>query len=132
MIRTKASPARRYRGSCRHMRTVQDEIRKLVNMSSGTNFSAEAKVWGRRWKLVIEVLKPQAPRRHFAAGDRKLRPMPHWMMQLGADGVLWVPAFLNPVSPVRYGKSNVKATTHYKRCQSLLKSPRISAMPCMG
>ena len=98
----------------RHMRTVQDEIRKLVNMSED-ELSAEAKELGAPLELVIEVHKTgKLPVVNFAAGGIATPADAALMMQLGADGVFVGSGIFKSSKPSVMAKAIVKATTHYK------------------
>ena len=71
----------------RHMRTVMDEIRKLVNMPEDELMS-EAKELGAPFELVKEVHDTgKLPVVNFAAGGVASPADAALMMQLGADGV---------------------------------------------
>ncbi len=98
----------------RHMRTVQDEIRKLVNMSED-ELPAEAKELGAPLELVIEVHKiSKLPVVNFAAGGVATPADAALMMQLGADGVFVGSGIFKSTKPSSMAKAIVKATTHYK------------------
>ena len=98
----------------RHMRAVQDEIRKLVNMSED-ELSAEAKELGAPLELVIEVHKlGKLPVVNFAAGGIATPADAALMMQLGADGVFVGSGIFKSSKPSVMAKAIVKATTHYK------------------
>ena len=105
----------------RHMRTVQDEIRKLVNMSED-ELSAEAKELGAPLELVIEVHKTgKLPVVNFAAGGIATPADAALMMQLGADGVFVGSGIFKSSKPSIMAKAIVKATTHYKDAKIIAK-----------
>ena len=105
----------------RHMRTVQDEIRKLVNMSED-ELSAEAKELGAPLELVIEVHKlGKLPVVNFAAGGIATPADAALMMQLGADGVFVGSGIFKSSKPSVMAKAIVKATTHYKDAKIIAK-----------
>ena len=98
----------------RHMRAVQDEIRKLVNMPED-ELMAEAKELGAPFELVAEVHKAgKLPVVNFAAGGVATPADAALMMQLGADGVFVGSGIFKASNPEVIGKAVVKATTHYQ------------------
>jgi pyridoxal 5'-phosphate synthase pdxS subunit len=105
----------------RHMRTVQDEIRKLMNMSED-ELSAEAKELGAPLELVIEVHKlGKLPVVNFAAGGIATPADAALMMQLGADGVFVGSGIFKSSKPSVMAKAIVTATTHYKDAKIIAK-----------
>ena len=98
----------------RHMRTVQDEIRKLVNMSED-ELPAEAKELGAPLEMVIETHKTgKLPVVNFAAGGVATPADAALMMQLGADGVFVGSGIFKSSNPEVRAKAIVQAVTHYK------------------
>jgi len=98
----------------RHMRAVQDEIRKLVNMPDD-ELMAEAKEMGAPLELVQEVHKMgKLPVVNFAAGGVATPADAALMMQLGADGVFVGSGIFKSSNPEARAKAIVKAVTHYK------------------
>lgn len=98
----------------RHMRAVQDEIRKLVNMPE-EELMAEAKELGAPFELVMEVHKAgKLPVVNFAAGGVATPADAALMMQLGADGVFVGSGVFKSSNPEARAKAIVKAVTHYK------------------
>jgi pyridoxal 5'-phosphate synthase pdxS subunit len=105
----------------RHMRTVQDEIRKLVNMSED-ELPAEAKELGAPLELVIEIHRTgKLPVVNFAAGGIATPADAALMMQLGADGVFVGSGIFKSSKPSVMAKAIVKATTHYKDAKIIAK-----------
>ncbi len=105
----------------RHMRTVQDEIRKLVNMSED-ELPAEAKELGAPLALVIEIHRTgKLPVVNFAAGGVATPADAALMMQLGADGVFVGSGIFKSSKPATMAKAIVKATTHYKDAKIIAK-----------
>jgi pyridoxal 5'-phosphate synthase pdxS subunit len=105
----------------RHMRTVQDEIRKLVNMSED-ELPAEAKELGAPLELVIEIHRTgKLPVVNFAAGGIATPADAALMMQLGADGVFVGSGIFKSSKPSIMAKAIVKATTHYKDAKIIAK-----------
>jgi len=98
----------------RHMRTVMDSIRKLVNMPQD-ELMAEAKEMGAPLALVEEVHKTgKLPVVNFAAGGVATPADAALMMQLGADGVFVGSGIFKSGNPEVMAKAIVKATTHYQ------------------
>ncbi len=98
----------------RHMRAVQDEIRKLVNMPE-EELMAEAKELGAPFELVQEVHKiGKLPVVNFAAGGVATPADAALMMQLGADGVFVGSGIFKSSNPEARAKAIVKSVTHYK------------------
>jgi len=98
----------------RHMRAVQDEIRKLANMPD-EELMAEAKELGAPFELVQEVHKTgKLPVVNFAAGGVATPADAALMMQLGDDGVFVGSGVFKSSNPEARAKAIVKAVTHYK------------------
>jgi pyridoxal 5'-phosphate synthase pdxS subunit len=98
----------------RHMRTVMDEIRKLVNMPE-EELMAEAKELGAPFELVKEVHETgKLPVVNFAAGGVATPADAALMMQLGADGVFVGSGIFKSGNPRVMADAIVKATTHYQ------------------
>ena len=98
----------------RHMRTVQDAIRKLVNMPQEELMSF-AKEIGAPFNLVQEVHDTgKLPVVNFAAGGIATPADAALMMQLGAEGVFVGSGIFKSADPSPRAKAIVKATTHYK------------------
>ena len=101
----------------RHMRTVQDHIRKIVNMPQ-EELMAEAKEMGAPFELLAEVHKTgKLPVVNFAAGGVATPADAALMMQLGADGVFVGSGIFKSSNPEARAKAVVKAVTHYKDAQ---------------
>ena len=97
----------------RHMRTVQDAIRKLINMPQEELMSF-AKEIGAPFNLVEEVHKTgKLPVVNFAAGGVATPADAALMMQLGAEGVFVGSGIFKSSNPVARANAIVKATTHY-------------------
>jgi pyridoxal 5'-phosphate synthase pdxS subunit len=98
----------------RHMRSVMDSIRKLVNIPD-EELVAEAKVLGAPVELVLEVRKlGRLPVVNFAAGGVATPADAALMMQLGADGVFVGSGIFKSSNPVAMATAIVKVTTHYR------------------
>jgi pyridoxal 5'-phosphate synthase pdxS subunit len=98
----------------RHMRAVQDGIRKLVNAPQ-EELMAIAKELGAPFNLVQEVHDSgKLPVVNFAAGGVATPADAALMMQLGAEGVFVGSGIFKSADPAPRAKAIVKATTHYK------------------
>jgi pyridoxal 5'-phosphate synthase pdxS subunit len=98
----------------RHMRTVTDAMRKLVNTPQEELMSI-AKELGAPFDLVEEVHKTgKLPVVNFAAGGIATPADAALMMQLGAEGVFVGSGIFKSSDPESRAKAIVKATTHYK------------------
>ena len=98
----------------RHMRAVQDEIRKLQSLPE-EELVAEAKAIGAPLELVIEVHKTgKLPVVNFAAGGIATPADATLMMQLGAEGVFVGSGIFKSSDPTTRAQAIVKATTHYQ------------------
>jgi pyridoxal 5'-phosphate synthase pdxS subunit len=97
----------------RHMRAVQDGIRRLQVLPE-EELVAEAKALGAPLELVIEVHKTgKLPVVNFAAGGIATPADATLMMQLGAEGVFVGSGIFKSSNPVAIAQAIVKATTHY-------------------
>ncbi len=98
----------------RHMRTVQDEVRKVKSLLE-EQLVAEAKILGTSLELLLEVHKTgKLPVVNFAAGGIATPADAALMMQLGADGVFVGSGIFKSSDPSTMAKAIVKATTHYQ------------------
>ena len=98
----------------RHMRTVQDGIRRLQALPE-EELVAEAKALGASLELVIEVHKTgKLPVVNFAAGGIATPADAALMMQLGSEGVFVGSGIFKSSNPVARAQAIVKATTHYQ------------------
>lgn len=115
----------------RHMRTVQDSIRKLGAMPED-ELVAEAKALGAPLELVIEIRKSgKLPVVNFAAGGVATPADAALMMQLGADGIFVGSGVFKSSDPERRAKAIVKATTHYSNPSVIAEESKAigTAMP---
>jgi len=97
----------------RHMRTVQDEIRRLQNMSDDELYTA-AKELAAPLDLVQQVKREgRLPVVNFAAGGVATPADAALMMRLGADGVFVGSGIFKSENPAKFAKAIVEATTHY-------------------
>jgi pyridoxal 5'-phosphate synthase pdxS subunit len=98
----------------RHMRTVQDGIRRVVSLPED-ELPAEAKTLGAPLDLVIEVHRMgKLPVVNFAAGGVATPADAALMMQLGAEGVFVGSGIFKSSDPSPRAKAIVKAVTHFK------------------
>jgi len=97
----------------RHMRAVQDGIRRLPSMLV-EELTAEAKNLGAPLELVMEIHDTgKLPVVNFAAGGVATPADAALMMQLGADGIFVGSGIFKSSNPAERAKAVVKATTHY-------------------
>lgn len=103
----------------RHMRAVQDGIRRLVNMPED-ELMAEAKALGAPLELVMEVKRLGGlPVVNFAAGGLATPADAALMMQLGANGVFVGSGIFKSSDPLARARAIVRAVTHYRNPQVL-------------
>jgi pyridoxal 5'-phosphate synthase pdxS subunit len=108
----------------RHMRTVMDAIRKLVNLPQ-EELMGYAKEIGAPFNLVEEVHKSgKLPVVNFAAGGIATPADAALMMQLGAEGVFVGSGIFKSKDPEAMAKAIVKATTHYKDARIIAEVSR--------
>ena len=97
----------------RHMRTVQDAIRKLQNMPDD-ELVVEARNLGVSLDLLTKTKElGRLPVVNFAAGGVATPADASLMMQLGADGVFVGSGVFKSGEPVRRAYAIVQAVTHY-------------------
>jgi pyridoxal 5'-phosphate synthase pdxS subunit len=98
----------------RHMRTVMDSVRQLVNMPQEELMSF-ARENGAPYGLVKQVHDSgKLPVVNFAAGGIATPADAALMMQLGAEGVFVGSGIFKSADPEKRAKAIVKATTHYQ------------------
>lgn len=98
----------------RHMRAVQDSIRKLQCLPI-EELTTEAKTLGASLELVIEIHRTgRLPVVNFAAGGVATPADAALMMQLGADGNFVGSGIFKSSNPEAVARAIVKATTHYQ------------------
>ena len=103
----------------RHMRAVQDAIRRLVN-TPREELMAFAKEIGAPFNLVEEVhTTGKLPVVNFAAGGVATPADAALMMQLGAEGVFVGSGIFKSSDPAARAEAIVKATTHYNNPEIL-------------
>ena len=98
----------------RHMRAVQDAIRKLQTMPDD-ELVVEARNLGVSLDLLTKTRKlGRLPVVNFAAGGVATPADAALMMQLGADGVFVGSGIFKSSDPARMAYAIVQAVTHYK------------------
>jgi len=98
----------------RHMRTVQDGIRRLKNLPR-EELMAEAKNLGAPYELLVQVAEQGGlPVVNFAAGGVATPADAALMMQLGADGVFVGSGVFKSSDPAQRAQAIVRAVTHYQ------------------
>jgi pyridoxal 5'-phosphate synthase pdxS subunit len=103
----------------RHMRAVQDGIRRLVNMPDD-ELVAEAKALGAPLEMLVEVkMLGGLPVVNFAAGGVATPADAALMMQLGAEGVFVGSGIFKSSDPLPRARAIVRAVTHYRDPQVL-------------
>ena len=108
----------------RHMRTVQDAIRRLQTLSSDELYTA-AKEIGAPLELVRQVKdEGRLPVVNFAAGGVATPADAALMMRLGADGVFVGSGIFKSENPPAVAKAIVEATTHYQDAEVIARVSR--------
>ncbi len=108
----------------RHMRTVQDEIRRISNMQDDELYTT-AKELGAPLELVKQVKREgRLPVVNFAAGGVATPADAALMMRLGADGVFVGSGIFKSDNPALFAKAIVEATTHYQDPEVLARVSR--------
>ncbi|MEC9308245.1 MAG: pyridoxal 5'-phosphate synthase lyase subunit PdxS [Chloroflexota bacterium] len=98
----------------RHMRTVQDEIRKLQTMPDD-ELVVEARDLGVSLELLTQTKEMgRLPVVNFAAGGVATPADAALMMQLGADGVFVGSGIFKSGNPAERANAIVQAVTHYQ------------------
>ncbi|WP_172967566.1 pyridoxal 5'-phosphate synthase lyase subunit PdxS [Weizmannia acidilactici] len=115
MLRTKGEPGTgNIVEAVRHMRRVNAQVRKVVNMSED-ELMTEAKQLGAPYEVLLQIKKEgRLPVVNFAAGGVATPADAALMMQLGADGVFVGSGIFKSENPEKYAKAIVEATTHYQ------------------
>ncbi len=106
----------------RHMRTMNREIRQLVNMpvEEVTGF---AKANAIPYELALEVKRlGRLPVVNFAAGGLATPADAALMMQLGCDGVFVGSGIFKSKDPEKRARAIVKATAYYNDPEKLLEA----------
>ncbi|RIW27388.1 pyridoxal 5'-phosphate synthase lyase subunit PdxS [Bacillus salacetis] len=122
MLRTKGEPGTgNIVEAVRHMRQVNAQVRKLVNMNTD-EIMTEAKLLGAPYELLLEIKENgRLPVVNFAAGGIATPADAALMMQLGADGVFVGSGIFKSDNPERFARAIVEATTHYEDYELIAK-----------
>ncbi|MYC31106.1 MAG: pyridoxal 5'-phosphate synthase lyase subunit PdxS [Chloroflexi bacterium] len=116
----------------RHMRAVQDAIRKLQNMPED-ELVVEARNLGVSLELLQETREQgRLPVVNFAAGGVATPADAALMMQLGADGVFVGSGIFKSGDPAQRGYAIVQAVTHYKDPKILADVSKDLGEPMVG
>jgi pyridoxal 5'-phosphate synthase pdxS subunit len=108
----------------RHMRTVQDEIRRLATLADDEIYTV-AKELGAPLELVQRVKRDgRLPIVNFAAGGVATPADAALMMRLGADGVFVGSGIFKSENPPVVAKAIVEATTHYQDADVIARVSR--------
>jgi pyridoxal 5'-phosphate synthase pdxS subunit len=108
----------------RHMRTVQDEIRRLQTLAGDEIYTA-AKELGAPLELVQQVKREgRLPVVNFAAGGVATPADAALMMRLGADGVFVGSGIFKSENPPLVAKAIVEATTHFQDADVIARVSR--------
>lgn len=115
MIRTKGEPGTGdVVQAVRHMRMMQSEIRRVVNMADDEMYEA-AKQLQVPYELLCEVKQlGHLPVVNFAAGGVATPADAALMMQLGAEGVFVGSGIFKSGDPARRAKAIVQAVTNFR------------------
>ena len=106
----------------RHMRTMNREIRQLVNMPD-EEVTGFAKVNGIPYELAMETKRlGRLPVVNFAAGGIATPADAALMMQLGCDGIFVGSGIFKSADPPKRARAIVKATTYYNDPEKLLEA----------
>ncbi|QGH32574.1 pyridoxal 5'-phosphate synthase lyase subunit PdxS [Gracilibacillus salitolerans] len=115
MLRTKGEPGTgNIVEAVRHMREVNGQVRKLVNMNED-EVMTYAKELGAPYEVLLEIKENgRLPVVNFAAGGIATPADAALMMQLGADGVFVGSGIFKSDNPANFARAIVEATTHYE------------------
>lgn len=106
----------------RHMRTMNREIRQLVNMPE-EEVVGFAKSNGLPYELALEVKRlGRLPVVNFAAGGIATPADAALMMQLGCDGIFVGSGIFKSADPVRRARAIVIAAAYYNDSEKLLEA----------
>lgn len=125
MIRTKGEPGTgNVVEAVRHMRTVNDEVRKVVS-APDNELMTIAKELGAPYELVVQLKKlGRLPVVNFSAGGIATPADAALMMQLGADGIFVGSGIFKAKNPEARARAVVRATTHYNDPEILAEVSR--------
>lgn len=116
----------------RHMRTMQDQIKRLTTLESG-QLMTEAKNLGAPFELVKLVAETgRLPVPNFAAGGIATPADASLMMQLGAEAVFVGSGIFKSGDPIKRAKAIVQAVSHYDDPKLLAKLSENLGEPMVG
>ncbi len=108
----------------RHMRTLQDEMRKIAGLPREELMSI-ARDMGAPYELVLEVAETgKLPVPNFSAGGVATPADAALMMQLGAEAVFVGSGIFKSGDPAKRAKAIVQAVTHYEDADKLAELSR--------
>ena len=108
----------------RHMRSVQDEIRKLKTLADDEIYSY-AKAISAPIELIQNICSTgRLPVVNFAAGGVATPADAALMMRLGAEGVFVGSGIFKSEFPEKVAKSIVEATTHFENAELIAKASK--------
>lgn len=133
MLRTKGEPGTgNIVEAVRHMRKVNAQVRKLVNMSRD-EVMTEAKLLGAPYELLLEIKElGRLPVVNFAAGGIATPADAALMMELGADGVFVGSGIFKSDNPAKFARAIVEATTHYRDYSRIAELSKELGAPMKG
>lgn len=133
MLRTKGEPGTgNIVEAVRHMRKVNEQVRKLVNMCND-ELMTFAKDIGAPYELVKEVkVLGKLPVVNFAAGGIATPADAALMMSLGADGVFVGSGIFKSDNPEKFAKAIVQATTNFQDYKLLAELSKDLGTPMKG
>ena len=106
----------------RHMRTVQDEIRRISQHGTTTSSTRRRRNSARRSNSSSQVKREgRLPVVNFAAGGVATPADAALMMRLGADGVFVGSGIFKSENPALVAKAIVEATTHYNDAEVIAR-----------
>jgi len=125
MIRTKGEPGTgNVVEAVRHMRIMNDEIRRLTTLDS-EQLMSEARDLGAPYNLVREIAETgKLPVVNFAAGGVATPADAALMMQLGCDGVFVGSGVFKSGDPAERARAIVEAVTYYEDAAMVAKVSR--------
>jgi pyridoxal 5'-phosphate synthase pdxS subunit len=116
----------------RHMRTMNREIRQLVNMAI-EEVTALCKGNGIPYELALEVRRlGRLPVVNFAAGGIATPADAALMMQLGCDGIFVGSGIFKSEDPIRRARAIVKATAYFNDAAKVLEASMDLGAPMPG
>lgn len=133
MLRTKGEPGTgNIVEAVRHMRKVNAQVRKVVNMSED-ELMTEAKLLGASYDILKQIkAEGRLPVVNFAAGGIATPADAALMMELGADGVFVGSGIFKSESPEKFAAAIVQATTYFTDYELIGKLSKELDSPMKG